>query len=54
VEARKYGCGGKRRKENKMPLATEAKKSDVPRNTLRSRLTIGSVNSRQLGKESLL
>lgn len=37
-------------KENKMPLATAAKTCGVPRNTLRSRLTTGSVSNRQLGK----
>jgi hypothetical protein len=41
-------------KENKMPLATAAKTKSVPRNTLRSRLTTGSVSNRQLGKGATL
>jgi hypothetical protein len=41
-------------KENKMPLANYSKKCDVPRNTLRSRLTTGSVSNRQLGKGATL
>jgi hypothetical protein len=37
-------------KENKSSLATAAITFDVRRNTLRSRLTTGSVSNRQLGK----
>jgi hypothetical protein len=41
-------------KENKMPLATAAKTFGVTRNTVRSRLTTGSVSKRQLGKAATL